>query len=204
MTMYTPYLFDLLGTLMFAISGALAASEKQINKDLFSVTFIGFITALGGGSLRDIMLGRYPLIWIRDINYILVIALGVTLAILFRVILHRYRKVLFLFDTIGIGFYTIVGTQLALSMQVNPLAASLLGLFSAVFGGVIRDTLLNDIPLIFRKEVYATACLAGAFLFVGLRWLQVPDGINYYVSAGLIIGIRLLSVKRKWQLPEMI
>ncbi len=200
----TPYLFDLMGTLMFAISGALAASEKQINKDLFSVTFIGFITALGGGSLRDMVLGRYPLIWVRDINYILVIALGVTLAILFRVLLHRYRKVLFLFDTIGIGFYTIVGTQLALSMNVNPLAASLLGLFSAVFGGVIRDTLLNEIPLIFRKEVYATACLAGAFLFVGLHWLNVADSLNSYISVGTIIGLRLLAVKRKWQLPEMI
>lgn len=200
--MQLPYYIDLLGTLVFAISGALAASDKNMYKDIFGVTFTSFVTAVGGGTLRDMILGVRPT-WVVDGNYLIAITVGVVFAVIFKYYILKHRRTFFLFDTLGIALYTVVGVQKSLEFGVSPLAAIILGMFSAVMGGVIRDTLINEIPLIFRKEIYATACLSGAAVFVVLRLLKVDDNINSFVSVFVIILIRLISVKYKLTLPKL-
>jgi uncharacterized membrane protein YeiH len=197
------YYADLLGVLVFAISGALAASGKNMYKDLFGLSFTGFATAVGGGTLRDMILGAYPVAWVKDNNYLLAIFAGIIIAVLFRQQFARMQKVFLLFDSIGIAIYTIVGLQKALALQVAPLAAMLMGLFTAVMGGVIRDTLTNEIPQIFRKQIYATACIAGALLYLLLHLLKVDDTLNSLISITLIFLLRILSVKYKWSLPRI-
>lgn len=200
--MQLPYYIDLLGTLVFAVSGALAASDKNMYRDVFGVSFTGFVTAVGGGSLRDMILGVRPA-WVVDGNYLIAITIGVLFAVLFKYYILKYRRTFFLFDTLGIALYTVVGVQKSLEFGVSPLAAIIMGMFSAVMGGVIRDTLINEIPLIFRKEIYATACLSGATVFVVLKLLKVDDNINSFISVIVIILIRTLSVKYKLTLPKI-
>jgi uncharacterized membrane protein YeiH len=200
--MQLPYYIDLLGTLVFAISGALAASDKNVYRDIFGVTFTGFVTAVGGGTLRDMILGTRPA-WVSDGNYLIAITIGVLVAIFFKYYILKYRKTFFLFDTLGIALYTVVGVQKSLEFGVSPLAAIIMGMFSAVMGGVIRDTLINEIPLIFRKEIYATACLSGAAVFVVLKMLGVDDNMNSFISVFIIILVRTIAVKYRLTLPKI-
>jgi uncharacterized membrane protein YeiH len=200
--MQLPYYIDLLGTLVFAISGALAASDKNVYRDIFGITFTGFVTAVGGGTLRDMILGTRPA-WVADGNYLVAITVGVLVAIFFKYYILKYRRTFFLFDTLGIALYTVVGVQKSLEFGVSPLAAIIMGMFTAVMGGVIRDTLINEIPLIFRKEIYATACLSGAAVFVLLKLFEVDDNINSFISVFVIILVRTIAVKYKLTLPKV-
>jgi len=197
------YYFNLFGVLMFAISGALAASDKNMYKDLFGISFTAFATAIGGGTLRDIILGSHPIAWVADNNYLVAITIGIFLAVLFRRQLVKIPKILLVFDTIGIAIYTIIGLEKALALNVAPLAAVLMGLFTAVMGGVIRDTLINEIPQIFRKEIYATACIAGASLYLLLKYFELPGMWTAVISIISIIALRLAAVKFKWSLPKV-
>lgn len=192
------YFFDLLGTMVFAISGSSAAAQKNI--DIFGITFCGFVTAIGGGSLRDVFLTTPP-VWVNDSNYLIAIGVGVLITIFFKVGLSKLHKTLFLFDALGIGFFTIVGLQKSLSFDVPEATAVVMGMFSAVMGGVIRDTLMQETPLIFRKEVYATACLFGAVLYIILLKLEVGTAANIIISASSVSLIRILSVRFKLSLP---
>lgn len=201
--MQIPYYVDLLGTLVFAISGALAAFGKKMYQDIFGVSFTAFITAIGGGTLRDIILGVHPLSWVADGNYIIAIFVGVLLTVFFRRFIKRIPRTLFLLDTVGVALYTILGVQQSLNHDVNAIAAVILGMVSAVFGGVIRDTLLNEIPLIFKNEIYATACLSGAFLFVLLNHYAVQPDISFFAGVIFIILIRIVSVRYKIALPRL-
>jgi len=196
------YYFNLFGVLMFAMSGALAASDKNMYKDLFGLSFTGFATAVGGGTLRDIILDTHRIPWVYDNNYLIAITLGIMLTIILRKQLVKIPKVLLVFDAIGIAIYTIIGMEKALSFNVAPLAAVVLGLFSAVMGGVIRDTLINEIPQIFRKEIYATACIAGALVYLALKYTVLPDIWSALISIITIIIVRLTAVKFKWSLPK--
>ncbi|MGE0587295.1 MAG: trimeric intracellular cation channel family protein [Cyclobacteriaceae bacterium] len=194
------YILEILGTLFFAISGALAIRDR--NPDLFGATFTGFVTAIGGGTLRDIMLGAYPLAWISDINFLYAILLGVIVAYIFFKVLVGLRRTFMFFDALGISFFTILGVEKALSLGLRPEIAAMMGMFSAVMGGVIRDTLINEQPVLFRKEVYATACLAGAVLYLVLHRFDVPRDINLIISSAFIFIIRMVAVKFKLALPN--
>ena len=201
--MQIQYISEVLGTGFFAISGALAANDKA-KPDWFGASFIGFITSIGGGSLRDILLGSYPLVWIHDVNFVYAVIVGVILASVFFKTLIKLRKTFFLFDTVGIAMFTIVGTEKALSLGVNPMIAAIMGMFSAVMGGVIRDVLTNEIPIIFKKEIYATACLSGAILYLSLDHFGCERNVNFLVSALLVIVIRIIAVKKNLSLPKFI
>lgn len=195
------YFLELVGTFVFAISGALAVRERE--HDLFGAGFTGFITAIGGGTLRDILLDSYPLVWIADVKVLYAVFAGILAAFLFPKFLSKLRKTLFLFDTLGIGLFTVLGVEKALSLGVRPEIAAIMGMFSAVMGGVIRDTLTNEIPILFRKEVYASACLAGAVLYVVLNYFEVDRDYNLLISMSLVIGIRFLAMKYKLSLPRL-
>lgn len=194
-------IIDIFGTIAFAISGVLVAMEKKL--DIFGVFIIAFVTAIGGGTLRDILIGNTPVAWMRDYTYILVVLVAVLFAVLFVNKLRYLRKTLFLFDTIGIGLFTMVGVEKGLSTNLLPIMCIALGTITACFGGVIRDILCNEIPVIFRKEVYATACILGASSYFLFR--QLPIHIEYaYVGAILVtILIRLVAVKFKIALPNI-
>ncbi|HTN44986.1 MAG TPA: trimeric intracellular cation channel family protein [Flavipsychrobacter sp.] len=195
------YLFELLGTSFFAISGALIANENS-KPDWFGVTFIGFVTAIGGGSLRDMLLGSYPLVWVSDVSFVYAIIAGIVLSSLFYTRLLRLRRTLFLFDTFGIALFTILGAEKAMNYGLHPLVASIMGMFSAVMGGVIRDVLTNRVPVLFHKEIYATACLAGAFLYVVLAYQGVERDLNFIISGAVIVLIRIFAVTYKLSLPK--
>ena len=150
---------DLLGTASFAISGALFAIKKRM--DTLGVFIIAFVTAVGGGTLRDMLIDAHRITWMVNLQYIYTIFVAVVFAIIFRKKIENLSKSLFLFDTIGLGIFTIVGTEIGLQNGFHPIICVSLGMITATFGGVIRDTLSNEIPLIFHKEIYATACILG-------------------------------------------
>jgi uncharacterized membrane protein YeiH len=194
-------IIEILGTIAFSISGVLVAMEKKL--DIFGVFIIAFVTAIGGGTLRDILIGNTPVVWMRDYTYILVVLGAVIFAVLFVNKLRFLRRTLFLFDTIGIGLFTMVGVEKGLLTELSPIMCIALGTITACFGGVIRDILCNEIPVIFRKEIYATACILGAVSYFLFR--ELPFEITYaYVGAIVVtIVIRLFAVKFKIALPNI-
>lgn len=189
------FILETVGTLVFAISGALTAGEKKF--DLMGVSIIAFVTALGGGTLRDILIGAHPVGWLSEPIFIGIIVLGVLLAFIFNQRLNNLRKTFFLFDSIGLGLFAIAGMQKALDYEILPVYAIICGMITATFGGMLRDILCNEIPIIFRKEIYAMAALIGATIYLGLSYLNVTSEINYLVSVCIVIAIRIVAVKYK-------
>jgi uncharacterized membrane protein YeiH len=192
------YAIDITGTLAFALSGALVAMNKKL--DLFGVFIIAFVTALGGGTLRDIMIGKTPVGWMLDLNYVYVIIVGFFLSILFREKIDKHQKTMFLFDSIGLGVFTLVGIENGINVGLNPIICVALGTMTACFGGVIRDILCNEIPAIFQKEVYATVCILGGTLFFILKELNMNDNSLYLITSLSIIITRFMAVKFNWSL----
>lgn len=193
-------LLDYLGVFVFALSGVLTASGKKL--DLFGGFIIAFVTALGGGTLRDLFLNA-DIGWILNIHYIYIVIGGTLFALMFKKSLGKVRKTIFLFDTIGISLFTILGVQKALEYDTPLIIAVIFGIITATFGGVIRDILCNEIPLIFRKEIYATACLIGAISFVVLHYYQINETTNLIVSGSIIASIRTIAVVKKLSLPVL-
>ncbi len=194
-------ILDLLGTMAFAISGALVAMRKKF--DLFGVFIIAFVTAIGGGTLRDILIDNQPVGWMLNLNYVFCIIIAVILALIFRNKLRLLNKSLFLFDTIGLGIFSITGTEIGINASFHPIISIILGTISACFGCVIRDILCNEIPTIFRKEIYATACIFGAITFIILSNVHIEVSIVYIITVAMVIIIRLIAVKFHLSLPTI-
>jgi len=195
------YTLEILGTIAFAFSGSLAAFNKKM--DVFGVFVVAFVTAMGGGMLRDILIGNTPVVWMKDLTYIFVIGTGTITALIFRKKLMYLRRSLFLFDSIGLGIFTIIGIEKGIEAELHPIVCITLGTLTACFGGVVRDILCNDIPVIFRKEIYATVCVLGGIVFFLLKEINLTDNLIYLVTSLLIIIIRLIVVIKKWRLPRV-
>lgn len=195
------YALDIIGTIVFAISGWLTASKKEL--DYFGGIIIAIVTAVGGGSIRDVVLGNTPVGWVKNETTILAIFVGIVIAVLFHKWLDKLRRTLFLFDTLGIAVFTVSGTQLALNYDILPVPAILLGIASAVAGGIIRDTLCNEIPLVFRKEIYATACLLGAVTFYGCLQLGLDVVASTVLSCIATVSLRTIAVWKNIELPRV-
>ena len=192
---------DLFGVAVFAITGALMAGRKSM--DLFGVLVIAIITALGGGTLRDVILDNHPVSWIRNDTYILVAslaALGTVAWVRFTRPIHE--KGLLIADAFGLAVFTVIGTEVALQYAMPSSTAVIMGIMTGVAGGVMRDVICNEIPLIFKKEIYATACLAGAVTFVLLRMLETPHWLDTGVSMLVVLGIRLAAIRWHFSLPR--
>ena len=192
---------DVLGTAAFAISGARHAMDRKL--DVFGVIIIAFATAIGGGTLRDLLIGNTPVAWLQNeliITVILVSAIGTLL------IDGKHPLVpntLFLFDSLGLGLFTLAGIDKAMQYDFSVGICVALGTISACFGGVLRDVLLNKVPLIFHRELYASACIGGGLLFFLLQYFAVPDSINQSLCILLIFVIRLVAVKYNLGLPAL-
>lgn len=195
------YILDILGTIAFAISGVLVALDKKM--DAFGVLIIAFVTAVGGGTLRDLLIGDTPVSWMTNMTFVYVIFASTIAAVILKTKIDYLRKSLFLFDTVGIGLYTVVGIEKGINAGLHPIICIALGTMTACFGGVIRDVLCNEIPVVFRKEIYATACILGGLTYFLIKRLPI-EGNFVFVIAGLVVIItRLLAVKFKLRLPSL-
>ena len=194
-------IIDILGTIAFAISGVLVALNKRM--DAFGVLIIAFVTAVGGGTLRDVMIGVHPVAWMTNMTYVYVIIAATILAVIVKKQITYLRTSLFLFDTIGIGLYTVVGIETGLVAGLHPIICIALGTMTACFGGVLRDILCNEIPVIFRKEIYATACILGGLSYFLLREFMADTNLVSVVAAIVVISTRLIAVKFHISLPSL-
>lgn len=191
---------DIFGTLAFAISGVLTALHKRL--DPFGILIIAFVAAVGGGTLRDVLIDA-PVAWMLDLTYVYVIFGSTVFAVVFRKRLGYIRRSLFLFDTVGIALYTIVGVEKGIAAGFHPIICVALGTMTACFGGVLRDILCNEIPIIFRKEIYATACILGALTYFLLLKTIIPLDFIVIISGSIVIIIRLLAVFFNLSLPNI-
>ena len=149
------------------------------------------------------MIGRNPIGWMLDLKYVYVIIIGFILAIIFRKKFDRLRTSLFLFDTIGLGVFTLIGLEKGINIGLHPVICVALGTMTACFGGVIRDILCTEIPVIFRREIYATICILGGIIFFILREFNLEKDVLYLTTSLVIISVRLMAVKFKWYLPTL-
>lgn len=195
------HVLDIAGTAAFSIAGASAAMEKKL--DAFGVFMIAFVTALGGGTLRDVLIGELPVRWMRDPDPGLVVLISTVGAILFVRAVRSYQRILLLFDSVGLGFFTILGLQIGIAHGLHPAICIALGTMTACFGGVIRDVALNTIPLIFQREIYATTCVFGGIVFFLLDMAGLASTIQESVSIVAIVLLRLLAIRYDWHLPAV-
>lgn len=190
---------DLFGVAVFAASGALTASRKQM--DIIGFIVVGAVTGIGGGSIRDLLLGRAPVFWIGDPLY-LALCLGAALIVFFAApfLESRFRALLWA-DAIGLAAFSVIGTQTALDAGAPGTVAILMGVITATFGGLIRDVLSGEVPLILRREIYATAAAAGATAVVILQAAAVSELVSSAVGFALAFAIRALGIVFHLSLP---
>ena len=201
-------IFDLVWTLVFAISGAIAAVKKRL--DLYGIFILAIVTALGGGMIRDILLGRTPPGVFTDIRYLGVSCLGGLLVIFFYKAIDRLHHPLRIMDALGLGIFTVIGVNVTLASHGSWFAAVMLGMVTGTGGGMVRDVLAKEVPMVLQREVYAVASMAGAVFYI--IWLQLPllagfrdiqGSIGALLSAALIAAIRIISVYHNWHLPRL-
>jgi uncharacterized membrane protein YeiH len=193
-------LLDLLGTFAFAISGIRLASGKQM--DWFGAYIIGLVTAIGGGTLRDLLLGVPPF-WMLDSKYFITTGIALIATLLFKDKLFKWGSTLFLFDTIGLGLFTIVGITKSIDAGLPFWVCIVMGTITGSVGGVIRDVLLNEVPLIFRKDIYALACVAGGGIYFLCSYFNLSIGITEIIATLTVIICRLIAVKYHLHLPQL-
>ena len=194
------FLIEVLGTISFAMSGRFAAMQKRF--DPFGVLIIAFVTSVGGGTVRDLLLD-VPGFWMHDLLAVSLIFFTAIFTMIFKLIEKKFQVTLFIFDSLGLGLFTIIGVQKGLNADLHPVIGVVLGTITGCFGGIIRDILLNRIPLIFRKEIYATAAIAGGIVYILLKNFScLSEEINQILTILLIVSIRTLAVKYHWQMPK--
>lgn len=194
------YWFDLFGTAVFAFTGLLAAKDKQL--DWYGGIVLAMVTAIGGGTFRDMALGRTPVFWVQDDRYFWVILLTAILATPFLSRLHSPGRWLVWSDAFGLALFNVIGCQIALSSGSSLAVAVFMGMATGTFGGMIRDLLVNEIPLVLRHEIYATAALLGGIVYIALIPLSLPVGVAEGCSMATCVVIRILAINKRWSLPK--
>ncbi|HAT8967924.1 TPA: trimeric intracellular cation channel family protein [Legionella pneumophila] len=192
------YLF-IVGICVEAITGALAAGRKKM--DFFGVLLIASITALGGGTVRDTLFNTYPLTWVAHPEYLLYTSVCAFLTIFIAHSLVRIMKVFLILDALGLSTFVIIGTQKVLAHGMPPSVAVISGMITGICGGMLRDILCNDIPLVLRKELYAVIALTGALLFITLDYFHIPHNLNIIITLLCIFTARLLAIFFHIEIP---
>ncbi len=193
-------LLDLLGTFAFAISGIKMASGKQI--DWLGAYIIGLVTAIGGGTARDLLLDVIPF-WMLDSKYFLTTGVALLATLLFKEKLFKWGNTLFLFDAIGLGLFTIVGISKSLEAHLPFWVCIVMGTITGSVGGVVRDVLLNEVPLLLRKDIYALACIAGGVVYFACIYINLSTNLTELVAALVVILVRLVALKYHIHLPVL-
>lgn len=192
---------ELLGIIAFGLSGALSAMHKRL--DVFGVLVITFITAIGGGTVRDMLIGSLPVAWIMDIKVVTILLLTYIAALFFYKYIRLYNRVLFWLDTAGLALFCVVAIDKGIAFNLHPMVCIALGTITGCFGGIIRDVILNEIPYVFRKDVYASACIAGGIVFfVLMQFMEDRNLISIY--SGVVIALIRIGAKYLgWQMPDI-
>jgi uncharacterized membrane protein YeiH len=190
---------DLIGTFVFALSGAAAGVKSKL--DLFGVGVLAFVAGNAGGVTRDLLIGSVPPAAISDWRYVAVSLAAGAVTFVWYPNVRRLRPTVLLFDAAGLGLFAVAGTQKALAFGVNPFVSALLGMLTGIGGGMLRDLLVNEIPVVLRADLYALAALAGAGVVVGGHLLKWPPTATTIIGAILCFGLRLVAIRRGWNLP---
>ncbi len=191
-----------------AMTGALSAGRRSM--DLFGVVLIACVTALGGGSARDVLLGHYPLTWVKHPEYLALTGFAALLTVVIAPLMKHLKSIFLVLDALGLVAFTIIGCQVAIQMQheglIQPslLISAVFGVITGVFGGILRDILCNDIPLIFQKELYASVALASAALYLGCLQLNLVDEQSMIITLFGGFLFRLLAIKYHWEIPKFV
>ncbi len=194
------YLLDLMGTVAFAISGALAGVRK--NMDLYGISVLSLVTAVGGGTIRDLLVGRIPPFIFRDYNYIVLSLLSALLVFFFYRKVEKGYNTLLIMDALGLGVFTVIGVKVGIDYNIGFIGAIFMGVMTGTVGGMIRDILQGEIPLVLRKEVYASACLLGGVVYLILYKALGYHFITVLVSILVVFTLRMIAIWRNWSLPK--
>ena len=194
------FIIEAIGTFAFAISGIRLAAYK--NFDLFGAYTIGLVTAIGGGTLRDLLLD-IPVFWMQTWVYLAITGAALGIVIVFRKLLISMNRMLFIFDTIGLALFVVIGIQKTLAVDYPMWVAMIMGMITGAFGGVLRDILINEEPLFFRKDIYATAFLAGGLAYWGSNMLGWSDVTSQSICAVIVITLRIGALRYNWSLPQL-
>jgi uncharacterized membrane protein YeiH len=197
------HVMEVIGMLSFAVSGVVDARKQRL--DVVGTFVVAFATAFGGGTVRDVLLDRRPFYWVEHEGYVLLIfAMSFGASFVLRVVSRvASERAMIVADAIGLGLFSVTGASLALVAQMTPTVAVMMGIISAVFGGVVRDVLCNEVPMILRdRSPYATCSFVGCWVYMGLTWLQVQQEAALLTGALSVIAMRLVSVRYGWKLPS--
>ena len=195
------YLLDMVGIIACAIAGTLLAQHKGF--DIAGCILVSMVNAIGGGTLRDMALDRHPLFWMTDLNYVIVITVTSLILQIFFHLYHKIDNALKLFDAIGLAAFSVIGFKVALSQGMSPLIAIMMGVWTAVIGGMLRDIICNEIPLVLQREIYITASIAGSVTYLCLQYVGVSAGINEFIMLFVIFAVRMLALRFDWHLPSI-
>ena len=189
---------DLIGTFVFALSGIELASNKKV--DWFGAYLIGLVTAIGGGTVRDVLLDIRPF-WMQESHYFIMTGIALVAALLFKDKIFKWQRALFLFDAIGLGLFTTVGISKSLAMDLPFWVCIVMGTVTGSIGGVIRDVLLNEVPLLLRKDIYALACVAGGLVYYAGLQVGFSTSFTQLIAATIVIFVRIIAQKYRIHLP---
>ncbi|MEN5080920.1 trimeric intracellular cation channel family protein [Bosea sp. TWI1241] len=185
-----------------AMSAALAAGRRSM--DWVGVCMLGCVTALGGGSVRDMLLGHYPLVWVKHPHYLLITAGAALFTIAVARVMHRLRKLFLLLDAIGLVLFTVIGCNVALEMQLPFVIVIAAGLITGCVGGVLRDVLCADIPLLFRSELYATVSVVTGLVYVGGLQVALPHDLIMVIAMAVGLTLRMMALRFNWSMPKFV
>ena len=194
-------LLDYMGIFAFALSGALKGLCKQM--DVFGILVLALVTAVGGGTVRDLIIGHIPPRWLSEPSYVLLVAAATLAAVGLPRVLIKTERVILFFDAIGLGVFTVIGAQQALDAELGGIGVVTVGCITAVGGGMIRDLLAAEVPVVLHKEIYASAAVVGGLLVWALQFTTIPHAIGLTASAVVVVTIRLLAMRYHWGLPAM-
>lgn len=191
---------DLIGTFVFALSGATAGARRRL--DIFGVLVLSFVAASSGGIVRDLLIGATPPAAISDWRYLAVSLMAGVVIFFWYPVINRLRSPVLFFDSVGLALFCVAGAQKALVFGLEPVMAALLGMLTGIGGGIARDVLLSNVPAVFRSDIYAVAALAGAALVVAGDALGLPSTVSACAGAALCFGLRMAAVRYDWHLPR--
>ena len=195
------YLLDMVGVIACAIAGTLLAQHKGF--DIAGCILVSMVNAIGGGTLRDMALDRHPLFWMTDLNYVIVITITSLILQIFFHLYHKIDKALKLFDAIGLAAFSVIGFKVALAQDMSPVIAVMMGVWTAIIGGLLRDIICNEIPLLLQREIYITASIAGSLSYLALDYWGVDAITNEFMMLFIIFAVRMLALKFDWHLPSI-
>ena len=195
------YLLDMVGVIACAIAGTLLAQHKGF--DIAGCILVSMVNAIGGGTLRDMALDRHPLFWMTDLNYVIVITVTSLILQIFFHLYHKIDNALKLFDAIGLAVFSVIGFKIALTQDMSPVIAIMMGVWTAIIGGMLRDIICNEIPLVLQREIYISASIVGSVTYLLLDSLGMDAGLNEFVMLGVIFAVRMLALRFDWHLPSI-